>query len=131
MKHYRRRGRTRPLRGPDRMWCSEKILMQYWRRAKKRVGEAKASLGKTAVLFNPSLRAPAWVKRHFSTVSGSGKLLEIKGASHAKFRASEDGLVHLRQRTINFVIKGRIIKMQKEMEKILRHSAKKAGFKVR
>ena len=125
-------GRTRSLRGFQQMWASQDMFDTYVFMVQRDVGIAKASIAKGILRLNPITRGinKAWLKQ-IPKATGTGRMVKLKGSWNAIFQAKAYGLQHLSQGIINFVMRGRISKMESALKKQFKETSKKSGFKVR
>ena len=123
-------GRARALKYDQRLWVSEKILLQYFKKEKTKVGTAKAALAEAMVRINPKQRVPAWIKRNMSRADGKGRVLRSSKGPRAIIRASAYGLRSISSK-IGFLQRFRVKAMEKRMINLVRANAKKSGLKVK
>jgi len=123
-----RTGRIRVFKLEQAMWVSARLFKKYYNAEKKKVGISKASLAKSASFFNPKIRVPAWVSRHFALARGSARLDVKKSKPSGIFKASAPGITHLSAGIISRVNKARLIAMDKKLVKRFKHEAKLVGF---
>lgn len=125
-------GRTRSLKGFQQMWVGQDMFDTYVFMVQRDVGIAKASIAKGIIKLNPTIRGinKAWLIQ-IPKATGSGKLVKLRGFWTAVFTAKAYGLQHLSQGIINFVMRGRISKMESALKKQFKETSKKSGFKVR
>lgn len=126
-----RTGRIRRIKLEQTLWVSARLFKKYYNEEKKKVGLSKASLAKSAVFFNPKIRVPAWVSRHFGFARGSARLDVKKSKPSGIFRASAPGLIHVSAGTISRVNKGRLLAMDKKLTKMFKATARRVGFKAK
>lgn len=124
------RGRTRSLKHAQRMWVSRVLIRKYYESKVKNVGKAKAALAKASIQFGSKAPVPAWVSKHVSSATGSGRMVQTAKGPSAQIRASAAGLQHIDGK-IPFIQNFRLVAMEKRLLFITKANAKKAGFKVR
>ena len=125
-------GRTRSLKGFQQMWVSQDMFDTYVFMVQRDVGIAKASIAKGIIKLNPTIRGinKAWLKQ-IPKATGTGRMIKLKGSWNAIFQAKAYGLQHLSQGIVNFVIRGRMSKMETALKNKFKDTAKQSGFKVR
>ena len=125
-------GRTRSLKGFQQMWVNQDMFDTYVFMVQRDVGIAKASIAKGIIKLNPTIRGinKAWLIQ-IPKATGTGRMVKLKGHWNAIFQAKAYGLQHLSQGIVNFVIRGRMSKMESALRKQFKETSKKSGFKVR
>lgn len=125
-------GRTRSLKGFQKMWVSEEMFKTYKFMVQRDVGIAKASIAKGILRLDSTTRGinKAWLKQ-IPKATGTGRMAKLRGSWNAIFQAKAYGLQHLSQGIIKFVMRGRMNKMETALKHKFKKTAKQSGFSVR
>ena len=127
----KRNGRTRSLRGFQKMWCSKEMFDVYKFIVQRDVGVAKASIAKGVLMLDPATRGiPAWVKKQIGKATGSGRMVKVKNSWNAVFTANAYGLQHVSSGSLRRIEQGRMKAMESRLKFLGKKNAKESGFKA-
>lgn len=128
-KNRRPSGRTLALPHDQKYWVSERLVKQYKKEELKKVGMSKAAFALAAVKLGANGAVPAWIKRHFGSVSGQGRIAEASWGPYGLIYGRLPAKRHV-DRLLPMIEKDRLIKAVARLRYMGRQAAKKSGFKV-
>tara|TARA_B100000749_G_scaffold280793_1_gene278826 strand:+ start:8357 stop:9136 length:780 start_codon:yes stop_codon:yes gene_type:complete len=128
IRNKQRNARGRVARGTTPIVALQNVdVDRGLKRAVGNVGIAKASLASAAFKLGRP-KPPRWISQHFSKVRSRVRV--SKNPAIATFKATAKGL-DVAARNLIFVEKFRMTAMVKNLEKLIKFNAKKAGFKTK
>lgn len=123
------RGRTQPLMGPQRYWCSNSVFESYAKSEQENVGIAKAAFVKASKQLGGKGQVPAWVTKNLDKAFGSGVMMKDGRGTKGEVTSRAGGVFHT-TRFLPDIMKDRLVKAVKRGEFLMKKAAKDSKFKV-